>query len=208
MDSFWSLEIFSWLFHLSQKYALQWESKKKTGLNILWPLRPINILCSWNSSLSLALYSQHINFLMSLQTLKDSPACSCNQIKSRKCEVEHSRSLQLCSPTMYQLSYLSPALVSPTERDVTVNFICSNVFFFAWYGVNLKGEGGGRRKMRPQSLEDSDLGQLVAKHFPPNVLKNPASSTTSKLSLYLYSETGRGHQVIRTPSTQEQFAIT
>ncbi len=58
--------------------------------------------------------------------------------------------------------------------------------------------------MRPQSLEDGDLGQLVTKHFPPNV----ASSTTSTLSLYLYSETGRGHQVIRTASTREHLAIT
>lgn len=69
---------------------------------------------------------------------------------------------------MYKPCYLSPALVFPTEREATVIFILSNVFFFAWYG-NLKGEGGGKRKMRPQSLEDCDLGQLVAKHFPLNV---------------------------------------
>jgi len=61
---------------------------------------------------------------------------------------------------MHQLYYISPALVFPTEREATVIFIFSNVFFFASYG-DLKGEGGGKRKMRPESLEDCDLGQTL-----------------------------------------------
>lgn len=42
--------------------------------------------------------------------------------------------------------------------------------------------------MRPQSLEDGDLGQLVAKHFPPNdLLKNLKTLLFQKLVNFLYT---------------------
>lgn len=49
--------------------------------------------------------------------------------------------------------------------------------------------------MRPRSNQNGDLGQMVAKHFPPNVPSHDIydkknALTTRKLSLYLYSEMG------------------
>lgn len=68
---FWSLEIFSWLFHFSQKYALQWE-KNKPQYFMTSP--PNQHSLSWNSSLSSSIISAHQHF----NDLTDAKRFPCN----------------------------------------------------------------------------------------------------------------------------------
>lgn len=152
MDRFWSLEIFSWLFHLGQKYPLQWERNKKQASIFYDPSAQHSHLIQHQHSLLLKLFTLSCSILSAHQrcnVITDTTRFFCMFMSADQITLMWGgtfSSLQLCSHTMYPPCYLSPALVFQTELDITVIFLCSNVFFFAWYEVNLKGEGGGRRK--------------------------------------------------------------